>query len=89
MTKNLENITAVEIDLDNLPPLSDAQQAELAALAARPDYEISYSDIPPLTNLKQFRRPLIPKEVVPKWRGKSGRLSCSMSVIIPGSKQKR
>jgi uncharacterized protein (DUF4415 family) len=36
------------IDLDNLPPLTDAQKAELAALAALPDAEIDTSDIPVL-----------------------------------------
>jgi uncharacterized protein (DUF4415 family) len=38
-----------EVDLANLPPLTAAQEAELAALAARPDSDIDYSDIPPLT----------------------------------------
>ena len=33
-----------------LPPLTDADKAELKALAARPDSEIDYSDIPPLTD---------------------------------------
>jgi len=37
------------IDLDNPPPLTAAQKAELKALAAKPDSEIDYSDIPPLT----------------------------------------
>jgi len=37
------------VDLANLPPLTEKQEAELAALAARPDSEIDYSDIPPLT----------------------------------------
>lgn len=36
------------IDLDNPSPLTDAQKAELAALAALPDEAIDYSDIPPL-----------------------------------------
>jgi uncharacterized protein (DUF4415 family) len=36
-------------DLDNPPPLTAAQKAELKALAAKPDSEIDYSDIPPLT----------------------------------------
>ncbi|MEI9903043.1 MAG: BrnA antitoxin family protein [Asticcacaulis sp.] len=36
------------VDLDNLPPLSEAQKAELAALAARPESEIDVSDIPEL-----------------------------------------
>ena len=58
MTKSEENITTVEINLDNLPPLTAAQQAELDTLAARPDAEIDYSDIPPLGKLKQFYRPV-------------------------------
>lgn len=37
-----------EIDLAALPPLSAGQQTELAALKARPEGEIDYSDIPPL-----------------------------------------
>jgi len=37
-----------EMDLNNPPPLTDAQHAEINALAARPDSEIDYSDIPPL-----------------------------------------
>lgn len=38
-----------DIDLTSLPPLSAQQKAELAALTARPDGEVDYSDIPPLT----------------------------------------
>jgi uncharacterized protein (DUF4415 family) len=38
-----------DIDLANLPPLTEEQKGELAALAARPDSEIDYSDIPPVT----------------------------------------
>lgn len=37
-----------EVDLAKLPPLSDKQKAELAALAARPE-DIDYSDMPPLS----------------------------------------
>ena len=37
-----------EVDLASLPPLSEKQKTELAALAARSDSEIDYSDIPPL-----------------------------------------
>jgi uncharacterized protein (DUF4415 family) len=37
-----------EVDLNNLPPLTDEQKAELQALAEMPDSEIDYSDIPPL-----------------------------------------
>lgn len=39
-----------EVDLTNLPPLTVAQKAELKALAALPDNQIDYSDIPPLTD---------------------------------------
>jgi uncharacterized protein (DUF4415 family) len=38
-----------KVDLNNFPPLTPAQRAELEALAAMPDEEIDYSDIPPLT----------------------------------------
>src|SRR5579863_4584878 len=38
-----------EVDLGNLPPLTEAQKAELAALAAKPDSEIDFSDIPEAT----------------------------------------
>lgn len=37
-----------EVDLAELPRLSEEQKAELAALARRPDAEIDYSDIPSL-----------------------------------------
>jgi uncharacterized protein (DUF4415 family) len=37
-----------EIDLNDPPPLTDKQKAELQALANMPDSEIDYSDIPPL-----------------------------------------
>jgi len=38
-----------DVDLANLPPLTDKQKAELAALAAQSDGDIDYRDIPPLT----------------------------------------
>jgi uncharacterized protein (DUF4415 family) len=38
-----------EIDLSNPPALTTAQKAELKALRAKPESEIDYSDIPPLT----------------------------------------
>jgi uncharacterized protein (DUF4415 family) len=44
-----KKIVKHEVDLADLPPLSDKQQAELAALAARSDSEIDASDIPPLS----------------------------------------
>jgi uncharacterized protein (DUF4415 family) len=37
------------VNLANPPALTKTQKAELAALAARPDSEIDFSDIPPLT----------------------------------------
>lgn len=39
-----------EVDLANLPSLTAAQKAELAALAVLPDSQIDHSDIPPLTD---------------------------------------
>jgi uncharacterized protein (DUF4415 family) len=36
------------IDLQNLPPLTDEQQARLSVLAKMRDSAIDYSDIPPL-----------------------------------------
>jgi uncharacterized protein (DUF4415 family) len=41
-------IVRYSIDPANPPPLTPEQKAELEALAARPDSEIDYSDIPPL-----------------------------------------
>lgn len=37
-----------EVDLNNLPPLTEAQQAELKALSEMPDSTIDHSDIAPL-----------------------------------------
>jgi len=37
------------VDLANLPPLTQKQRAELAALANMPDDQIDYSDIAPVT----------------------------------------
>ncbi|MBN6742539.1 BrnA antitoxin family protein [Acidithiobacillus sp. MC6.1] len=37
-----------EVDLNNLPPLTDERKAELRALSEMPDSEIDTSDIPPL-----------------------------------------
>ena len=41
-----------EVDLANLPALTDEQKAELEALAAAP--KIDYSDIPKLTDTSKF-----------------------------------
>jgi uncharacterized protein (DUF4415 family) len=43
-------IISYTLDLNNPPPLTAAQKKRLAALAARPDSEIDYSDIPELTD---------------------------------------
>jgi uncharacterized protein (DUF4415 family) len=43
-----EAMTKYELDSENLPPLTEEQQAELRALDEKPDSEIDYSDIPPL-----------------------------------------
>jgi uncharacterized protein (DUF4415 family) len=45
-----KQIVKYELDLDNLPPLTEQQKVELAALKAMPDSAIDYSDIPPLTD---------------------------------------
>jgi uncharacterized protein (DUF4415 family) len=37
-----------DMDLANLPPLTAKQEAELKALAAKPDSAIDHGDIPPL-----------------------------------------
>lgn len=42
-------IVRYSFDPDNPPSLTEAQKAELEALAAMPDREIDFSDIPPLT----------------------------------------
>jgi uncharacterized protein (DUF4415 family) len=46
MSKKLVKRT---IDLTNPPSLTKKQKVALAALAVRPDSEIDFSDIPPLT----------------------------------------
>ncbi|MCF4129829.1 BrnA antitoxin family protein [Methylobacterium sp. SyP6R] len=42
--------SSVTIDAADLPPLTAEQKARLEALAARPDDEIDYSEIPPLSD---------------------------------------
>ncbi|MEB2845575.1 cytoplasmic protein [Rhizobiales bacterium RZME27] len=37
-----------EVDLNNLPPLTEAQKAEIETLATTPDEQIDTSDIPEL-----------------------------------------
>ncbi len=41
-----ETIITLRVDLDNPPPLTAEQKAELEALAEMPDSEIDLSDIP-------------------------------------------
>ncbi len=50
--------TTIELDIDNLPPLTEAQQAELKALSTSNDAHIDYSDIPPVTDMSRFYRPV-------------------------------
>jgi uncharacterized protein (DUF4415 family) len=45
----MKKIVRYELDLENLPPLTDEQKAELKALADLPDDQIDFSDIPPLS----------------------------------------
>jgi uncharacterized protein (DUF4415 family) len=54
------NLVRYKIDLDNLPPLTKEQKAEIEALKNMKDEDIDFSDIPPLTekfwaNAKPFR----------------------------------
>ena len=44
----MSQIIRYEFYLNNLPPLTEEQYAELKALAEMPDSAIDYSDIPPL-----------------------------------------
>ena len=55
MTEKPGKIVRHAVDLENLPPLTEAQKANLAALAARPESEIDLSDIPEMTD-EQFEK---------------------------------
>jgi uncharacterized protein (DUF4415 family) len=44
-----KKIVRRDVDLANPPPLTEKQRSELAALAAKSDRDIDYSDIPPQT----------------------------------------
>jgi uncharacterized protein (DUF4415 family) len=49
-----------EVDLKNLPPLTEARKLELQSLSEMPESEIDYSDIPPLDDVfwkKAVRNP--------------------------------
>nr|WP_232037019.1 BrnA antitoxin family protein [Asticcacaulis excentricus] len=50
MKSTVSKVVRYELDIDNPPPLTDQQRAELKALSERPDSDIDYSDIPPLTD---------------------------------------
>ena len=51
------NTVKFELDPKNPPALTAAQRKRLAALAARPDSEIDYSDIPKQTTAVKWSRP--------------------------------
>ena len=44
-----DDIVHYHLDIDNPPPLTAEQVAEIEALAPKSDAEIDFSDIPPLT----------------------------------------
>jgi hypothetical protein len=44
----------VRFRADEIPPLTEEEEAELRALAERPDSEIDYSDIPKVTDFSGF-----------------------------------
>ena len=46
---NASSLVTFKLDRNNLPPLTESQKAELAALAALPDDQIDFSDIPEVT----------------------------------------
>jgi uncharacterized protein (DUF4415 family) len=50
----MKKTKTVRYTLETLPPLTAKQRANLKALAAKPDVEIDFSDIPALTD-KQLR----------------------------------
>jgi uncharacterized protein (DUF4415 family) len=51
------NIVKFKLDPQKLKPLSNAQRKRLAAVAAVPDSEINYSDIPQQRGAVQWTRP--------------------------------
>ena len=44
----MSKIVRYEVDLNNLPPLTDEQRSGLMSLSEKHDSDIDYSDIPPL-----------------------------------------
>ena len=57
MQAKRENTITYELDINNPPPLTPEQKAELEALANMPDSEIDYTDIPPIEDFSGFFRP--------------------------------
>lgn len=53
----MSKMVRVTVDLDNLPPLTPEQRAQLERLAAMSDDDIDFSDIPPmkLENVLRWR----------------------------------
>ena len=49
MKSNANEIVKYIVDLEDFPPLTEAQIAEIKKLAEMPDIEIDTSDIPGLT----------------------------------------
>lgn len=47
----MSKIVRYEVNLNNLPPLSKKQKAELKVLVAMPDSDIDFTDIPPLDDV--------------------------------------
>jgi uncharacterized protein (DUF4415 family) len=64
MPVSARNIVKFKLDIKNPTPPSAAQRKRLAAVAAMPDTEIDYSDIPKLGGTVQWTRPgaLVPSE---------------------------
>jgi uncharacterized protein (DUF4415 family) len=50
MKTNTIRMVTYTLDLNNLPPLTESQKAELAALATLSDDEIDFSDSPEVTD---------------------------------------
>jgi uncharacterized protein (DUF4415 family) len=49
MKTTIRSMVTHSLDLNSLPPLTESQKAELAALAVLPDDQIDFSDIPEVT----------------------------------------
>jgi len=64
MPMSARNIVKFKLDSKNPKPLSAAQRKRLAAVAAMPDSEIDYTDMPRQRGIVQWTRPgaLVPSE---------------------------